>query len=138
MGLIERAKQHGATLRVRGGRIGIWGRIPDSLLEELRRHRVTVALELLGLTVDELMQAAGDAWEAMDSTDRIRLAEAIATRKMREQGRVPKHYTAQTQCHGCGPVPIFPGAPRVVLSCPWCFNRVRGLPIPRMKRNETA
>ncbi len=58
------------------------------------------------------------------------MAHAIQTRRMRERGEVPAHYTATTTCKHCGPVPIFPGVPATVLGCPWCFNRVQGLPVP--------
>ena len=49
----------------------------------------------------------------------------------REAGRTPPSYTATTHCRGCGLVPIFAGAPARVDACPWCFNRTKGLPIPR-------
>jgi hypothetical protein len=44
---------------------------------------------------------------------------------------VPGHYTATVECNHCGTVPIFPGLPATVAGCPWCLNRVRGLPVPR-------
>ena len=59
----------------------------------------------------------------------IAYAEKIQT--IREQGRVPGSYTATTFCEQCGPVLIFQSAPPRGIACPWCFNRVRGLPIPR-------
>ncbi len=59
------------------------------------------------------------------------LIRAIQTRRMRERGEVPPHYTEVTVCAHCGPIPIFPDAAARVLGCPWCFNRVAGLPVPR-------
>ena len=59
------------------------------------------------------------------------LARAIQTRRMRERSEVPSHYTAVTVCAHCGPVPIFPGVAEQVQGCPWCFNRTKGLPIPK-------
>lgn len=50
----------------------------------------------------------------------------------REAGRVPASYTVVTDCRRCGPVPIFPGCPPEALGCPWCTNRRRGLPVPRV------
>lgn len=66
-----------------------------------------------------------------DSTKQLRIyAEAVADRLARERGEIPAHYTAKTVCSGCGPVPIFRGAPEKVAGCPWCWNRIRGLPMP--------
>ncbi len=58
------------------------------------------------------------------------LAHAMQTRRMRERGEIPPHYTEVTTCARCGPVHIFPGVPDRVDGCPWCFNRVKGLPVP--------
>lgn len=59
------------------------------------------------------------------------LIRAIQTRRMRERGEVPSHYTEVTVCAHCGPIPIFSGVAERVVFCPWCFNRVAGLPVPR-------
>ena len=56
--------------------------------------------------------------------------EMVAIIEMREQGIVPDHYTATTECKHCGPVPIWEGCPPRVLGCPWCLNRLSRLPIP--------
>lgn len=56
-------------------------------------------------------------------------AEPEAAKAIR-QGRVPEQYIATTVCRRCGQVPIFPGLPAKVGSCPWCFNRVAGLRVP--------
>ncbi len=57
-------------------------------------------------------------------------ADLVAIVEMRERGVVPDHYTSETECKHCGPVPIFEGCPPQVDGCPWCFNRLRGLPVP--------
>ena len=49
----------------------------------------------------------------------------------RSAGIAPDHYTAVTVCDGCGAVPIWHGAPASVRGCPWCGNRLAGLPIPK-------
>jgi hypothetical protein len=59
----------------------------------------------------------------------IEYAERVAA--IRSRGDVPASYASTTFCEGCGPVHIFQGAPPHVTACPWCANRVRGLPIPR-------
>ena len=50
--------------------------------------------------------------------------------RMRLLGEVPSHYTSTTTCRRCGEVPIFDGCPDSVEGCPWCWNRVQGLPMP--------
>lgn len=59
-------------------------------------------------------------------------ALAVCDRKLRERGIAPAHYTARTHCKGCGLVPIFEGCPPQVEGCPWCWNRVKGLPVPKV------
>jgi hypothetical protein len=78
---------------------------------------------------------AGDDWPeiAADPNQLKDFAAMAMTVEMREQGYVPAHYTATTTCKQCGPVPIFQGAGPHVLGCPWCFNRHKGLPIPRIE-----
>lgn len=63
-----------------------------------------------------------------DTLAALRLA--FETRQQREAGIIPPTYTGATVCKGCGPVPIWPGAPAYVLGCPWCDNRRQGRPIP--------
>ena len=58
------------------------------------------------------------------------LLEMLRIQDMRSRGIAPDHYTATTNCRHCGPVPIWDGCPTEVLGCPWCFNRLEGLPIP--------
>jgi hypothetical protein len=85
-----------------------------------------------GILLSELRELAGQDWPECER-DPVLLdtyARSIQVRRMRERGIVPAHYTASTTCAHCGPVLIFPGAPERVLSCPWCFNRVAGRPVP--------
>ena len=78
-----------------------------------------------GILIADIRETAGPDWPEIVS-DPVLLevfAQAIQTRRMREVGEVPAHYTATTICHYCGLVPIFEGAPERVDGCPWCFNR---------------
>jgi len=72
-------------------------------------------------------------WAALDRNPAIlqalRLAHAFGL--TRAAGLAPDHYTGQTVCQSCGPVPIWEGAPASVQGCPWCTNRIEGLPIPK-------
>ncbi len=56
--------------------------------------------------------------------------DMVAITQMRQKGIIPAHYTATTNCKHCGPVPIFEGNWPESDACPWCFNRIKGLPMP--------
>jgi hypothetical protein len=87
--------------------------------------------EIFGTSITDLRTVAGDDWHEVVADPALLeyLAHAVQTRRMRERGIVPAHYTDTTTCAHCGLVPIFPGVPARVLSCPWCFNRVAGKPV---------
>ena len=71
-----------------------------------------------------------------DKQQQEAFADLVAITKMRQQGQIPAHYTATTECRRCGVVPIFEGVSYKVDGCPWCFNRVKGLPMPQRKNHE--
>lgn len=141
-----------------GGRIWVEGdklkyTLPEDrkdLLEALRNEKPRL-LPLLraiyqacaGLELDPIRLALGldaDDMEALgrEPPETLRAyAEAVAERLQRERGEVPAHYTAVTTCNGCGPVPIFEGAPAHIAGCPWCWNRAKGLPIPTIKTENS-
>ncbi len=82
---------------------------------------------------DELRRAYADDWKEV-SADPAKLksfAELVMIEDMRHRGIVPDHYTATTNCKHCGPVPIFEGCWPESDGCPWCFNRLKGLPMPK-------
>ena len=76
---------------------------------------------------DELREIFGDEWTETDRRD------VIEARQI-EKGIVPKAFTDITDCKFCGPVFIYPGYPNPANNCPWCFNRIKGLSIPREQR----
>ena len=93
-----------------------------------------------GLTLADLQQAAGPVWPEIehDSATLEALANSITIRRMRERGEVPSNYTSTTICRHCGgPVPIYPGMAERVLGCPWCFNRAKGLPVPKPSKTKS-
>ncbi len=57
--------------------------------------------------------------------------QMVVITEMRQKGIVPDHYTATTNCKHCGPVPIFEGCWPESDACPWCFNRLKRLPMPK-------
>jgi hypothetical protein len=86
-----------------------------------------------GLTVAELEEEAGEDWTEVRDDPKVleALAHAVVTRRQRERGECPPHWTERCECAGCGPVYLWPRSPARVLGCPWCFNRAEGRPIPR-------
>jgi hypothetical protein len=55
---------------------------------------------------------------------------ALHARAARRAGQVPANWTSASRCEGCGPVWLWPDAPLHVIACPWCWNRIAGLPVP--------
>jgi hypothetical protein len=100
---------------------------------------------LLDLAIDEGVQGATVA--ALSSRDlracgglsRNALSaflRALARSHGMAAGRVPVGWTRIVECHGCGPVLLWPDAPATVIACPWCWHRMAGrtLPKPRAPR----
>lgn len=107
-----------------------------STATEAEGHATDV--ERYGLTLADLKAVAGPDWSEVQHNPALldALARALRTRRLRERGEVPAHYTAVTVCEHCGPVPIFQGVPEKVAGCPWCFNRIRGLTVPKATKDE--
>ena len=84
-------------------------------------------------SLDRIRKMAGSDWiDVSNDPEQLRaFADLLAIEDMRHRGIAPDHYASTTECRGCGLVPIFEGLPDKVDGCPWCFNRIKGLPIPR-------
>ena len=99
-------------------------------------EHVETAIEPSGLTFSEVYRLMDNDDRAEYCAGELSIEElqefsmSITNRRLRKQGIIPSHYTAKTDCPGCGTVPIFENAPPSVLSCLWCFNRVSGRPMP--------
>jgi len=88
---------------------------------------------------DELRRAAEDDWSEVsnDPAQVVAFADSLAIVQIRESGGVPDTYTAITNCQTCASiVPIWQDCPPQVRECPWCFNRLMGLPIPGVSTDE--
>lgn len=139
--LIEQVHAAGGRIEAKGATLKLAAPkpLPDALMAELRLYKPDLLTYLTaqrhGLTVDDLRAAAGNDWPEVQADPALleALAHAVSVRRMRERGEVPPSYTAVTDCAGCGPVPIFEGAPDRVMGCPWCFGRVAGRPVPRVR-----
>lgn len=64
-------------------------------------------------------------WAELEADAALMAAARLAFEfdQQRRSGIAPAHYTAETICQRCGPVPIWSGAPARVLGCPWCSVR---------------
>lgn len=60
-------------------------------------------------------------------------ADLLCKNNLIKQGKVPDNFTAVTYCNLCGYVYVPPALVNngKVLGCPWCWNRVKNLPIPK-------
>ena len=84
---------------------------------------------------EQLQLFLGEDWDDYkDNPEALALwADLIFKKQLIEQGKAPDNFTATTWCNLCGYVYV-PSALTnggTVLACPWCWNRVKGLPIPK-------
>lgn len=105
----------------------------EAIAEEQARRIRRLCLAA-GLTAEPAIAPdADDCAELVACTDAevIAYARALLVRAEREAGRVPNGWTQASECGGCGPVWLWPGAPSPVLACPWCWNRKAGRTMPK-------
>ena len=124
-------------LSAKGVSVGVEGselvlKAPKGTLTSFLVSKVKKAKPALMSSLDEIREKIGPEWEEISKNPAELRAflNLLAISKMRERGIAPDHYTSTTTCKHCGPVPIWQGCPPEVLGCPWCFNRLEGLPIP--------
>ncbi len=133
---ISEISKQGITARVEGDELVVSapkGTLTPEVLAKLKSKKP----ELLR-SLRELQERAGPDWDEV-SSDPAKLksfAELVMITDMRHRGIVPDHYTATTNCKHCGPVPIFEGCWPESDGCPWCFNRLQGLPMPKEGNDE--
>ncbi len=136
--IITEITDQGITARVEGDEIALSapkGTLTPEVIAELKSKKPDLLRSLR-----ELQERAAQDWEKISkSPEQLKaLAELIMIDDMRHRGIVPDHYTSATECRYCGPVPIFEGCPPEVHGCPWCFNRLTGLPVPQIKIRAAA
>jgi len=134
MNLLSEIAGMGIKVRVEGVDLALVaprGVLTPKLISKVRRSKPALIESL-----SDIRAMAGTDWQeiADDPAQLQAFVESADIVLMRQQGRVPEHYTVTTVCRRCGTVPVFEGAPAEVLGCPWCFNRIRGLPIPNVPR----
>ncbi len=133
---ISEISKQGITARVEGDELVVSapkGTLTPEVLAKLKSKKPDLFRSL-----KELQARAAHDWAEI-SADPAKLkafAELVMITDMRRQGLVPDHYTATTNCKHCGPVPIFEGCTPESDGCPWCFNRLKGLPMPNNTRSH--
>jgi len=129
--LIAEFSARGIKVRPNGSNVTVSPRkaLTPELLRRIKREKPALIREL-----QKLRQEAGEDWDEIANNPKQLKAfnELLMISEMRLQGVIPDHYTSSTECRHCGPVPIWNGCPPQVAGCPWCFNRLKGLPIPTM------
>ena len=132
LALLSEFSRRGIRVKPNGENVSVTPKqaLTTELLNRIKREKPALIREL-----DRIRDKAGDDWEEIsgDPKQLKDFYELLMITEMRSRGTVPEHYTATTECRRCGPVPIFEGLPPQVMGCPWCFNRRKGLPIPRAK-----
>ena len=101
----------------------------DSMRNQIPKN---IDIEKLKLFLGEVFNSYKDNPKALGFWYNSLLTKL--TRDLMKQGRVPKDFTTITLCRSCGYV----YAPPELINdgsglggCPWCWSRVKGLPIPR-------
>jgi len=128
--LISELADKGIRVRHEGSNVVV---SPENALTPDLVARIKDEKPILIKQLEKVRQDAGDDWDeiANDPKQLKAYYELLMIGEMREQGIAPDHYTATTECIHCGSVPIWDGCPPKVNGCPWCLNRVAGLPIPK-------
>lgn len=99
---------------------------------ENRRREISEICEISPVGDDVLREALEDDWDEV-SNDPAQLEVArlwVTEAKQVANGIIPEHYTQTSDCKYCGPVFVVEGYPLQANNCPWCFNRIKCLPIP--------
>ena len=105
---------------------------PKKALTSKLASRIKKEKPALIRSLQEIQRKAGADWDgiANDPAQLKAFAELLMIEEMRQRGIVPDHYTSETDCKNCGTVPIWQDCPPQVDGCPWCLNRLKGLPMP--------
>ena len=127
--ILTELSELGIRVRPKGKNVGVSPQeaLTPDLVERIRNEKPVLLREL-----ERVRREAGSGWGEIAADPRQLKAfyELLMISDMRSQGVAPDHYSSSTTCKHCGPVPIWEGCPPEVLGCPWCFNRIKGLPIP--------
>jgi hypothetical protein len=106
-------------------------------LEEIKKPGDTHTRKILGhIDMKTLKTFLGEDWNDYkdDPESLVLWAYLLFKTRLIDQGIAPDSFTATTWCNLCGYVYVPPELTNGgnVLGCPWCWNRVKNLPIPRL------
>lgn len=113
------------------------GAMTDDFKQCLLKNKETLMFILThhGISQNELKTFLAEDWNDYQDNPESLIAwsDLLANRRLIEQGTLPPNFTAITHCNGCGNVFVPPEVTTggTVFGCPWCRNRVDGLPIPK-------
>ena len=87
-----------------------------------------------GISQQYLKEFLNDDWnDYKDNFEALEIwADLLFKNHLIKQGIVPDNFIAYTHCNSCGDVYVPPALVNdgSILGCPWCWNRIEGLPIP--------
>lgn len=151
LAVLEETRHLGLRLSVRGDKLHVEPVPAPQIIERLRaaKPEIMARLKLEGLAVeacagltgyitpDQLLSKLAPEdladLEAMPTDSAVRFLRAFATAcvwtDMRREGIAPPGWDKPAHCDLCGPVYLRTRAR--VAGCPWCWNRRRGVKIPR-------
>lgn len=138
------ARQAGVTFEIEDGELMAEGPFTDEMLTAFRANKaellklVTTANRLLRIAKAERIDPAlveqlsdSDLADCSEEPDEVLTAflRGLSDSATRRAGQVPEGYTQHALCRHCGPIWLFTEG--TFDGCPWCWNRLEGLEIPR-------
>lgn len=148
LAILEETRRHGLRLSINGDKLHVEPLPPPKTLERLRaaKPQLMAALKLEAAAaevcagLDNVTPADVSAalapediadWQsgAFDVKALRGFVLALSATRYRELGIAPPGWTKYATCERCGPV--FLWAEVKVAGCPWCWNRVHAVKIPR-------
>lgn len=92
-------------------------------------------LEKIEINLEKLKAFLGEDWDDYKNNPELLTlwSDLLFKNHLIEEGKTPDNFTAITNCKQCGYVYVPPELTNGgnVLGCPWCWNRVKKLPIPK-------
>src|SRR3990172_3089475 len=90
---------------------------------------------LKNISMEKLKSFLGNDWDNYKNNPELLelWTDLLFKNHLMEQGNLPNNFTATTWCNLCGYVYVPPELTNGgrVLGCPWCWNVVKKLPIPK-------